>query len=186
MNLKTTLSFLLFISFILCNAQTLTPEEKKELVKEIKELKKNPEKYKFLKESAEMKDVIIVEQNNEIVVLKKDIQKKDLNIKSLNDSLMVVKKAEAASAAKTVYVKGPENVGYKYRVQVGLFQNLDLSNFLIDDAKFFIHEYIDGKHRYSIGNFTTEEEAEAFKENLRRLGLKDAFVSEYQDGDRVY
>lgn len=46
-----------------------------------------------------------------------------------------------------------------------------------------MHEEVDGLHR-SIGNFSTETEAEIFKTEMRKLGLSDAFVTEYIVGSR--
>ena len=38
---------------------------------------------------------------------------------------------------------------------------------------------------YSLGNFSTEAEAEAFRQELIKLGLKDLWVTSYQSGERI-
>ena len=38
---------------------------------------------------------------------------------------------------------------------------------------------------YSLGNFATEEEAEAFRQELIKLGLTDLWVTSYQSGERI-
>ena len=38
---------------------------------------------------------------------------------------------------------------------------------------------------YSLGNFSTEEEAEAFRQELIALGLPDVWVTAYQNGKRI-
>jgi hypothetical protein len=38
---------------------------------------------------------------------------------------------------------------------------------------------------YSLGNFSTEEEAEAFRQELMALGLPDVWVTAYQNGKRI-
>ncbi|MCD8529057.1 MAG: hypothetical protein LRY27_03655 [Chitinophagales bacterium] len=170
------------LSLVVLQAQTLTKQEIKQLKQEIKQLKKDPVQYKYLKENVGVKDVIIVEQNNDINVLKKDAQKKDVQIQTLNGQVAA---AKSQPVETTVVSAGPDNTGYKYRVQLGLFNFFDVSSYLNDNLKYFIHEMVNGQHRYSIGNFTTLQEAEAFKNYMKKLGIKDAFVSEYQEGNRI-
>lgn len=38
---------------------------------------------------------------------------------------------------------------------------------------------------YSLGNFSTEEEAEAFRQELIEMGLNDLWVTSYQGGKRI-
>lgn len=38
---------------------------------------------------------------------------------------------------------------------------------------------------YSLGNFATEEEAEAFRQELIKLGLTDIWVTSYKSGERI-
>ena len=38
---------------------------------------------------------------------------------------------------------------------------------------------------YSLGNFSTEEEAEAFRQELIKLGLKGVWVTSYKSGERI-
>lgn len=38
---------------------------------------------------------------------------------------------------------------------------------------------------YSLGNFATQEEAEAFRQELLKLGLTDLWVTSYQSGERI-
>ena len=40
-------------------------------------------------------------------------------------------------------------------------------------------------YAYSLGNFETIDEARRFREQLVKMGFKDAFVASYQDGKRV-
>ncbi|MCB9256157.1 MAG: SPOR domain-containing protein [Chitinophagales bacterium] len=173
---------ILFLSFFLLGqvfSQELSKEEKKALLEEIKLLKKNPEKLKYMKEADEVKDVIISEQNNEVVFLKKEIQKKDIKNTQLRDSISWLTKREMELSDCSM-----DESGTKYRIQIGLFNNLDLTSMMNED-RFVIHEYINNLHRYSIGNFESREEAELFKLEIRKLGIKDAFVSQYYEGERV-
>jgi hypothetical protein len=38
---------------------------------------------------------------------------------------------------------------------------------------------------FSLGNFATEAEAEAFRQELLKLGLTDLWVTSYQSGERI-
>lgn len=38
---------------------------------------------------------------------------------------------------------------------------------------------------YSLGNFATEEEAEAFRQELIKLGLTDLWITSYRSGERI-
>lgn len=42
-----------------------------------------------------------------------------------------------------------------------------------------------GFNAYSLGNFATEEEANAFKEALKEIGLEDVWVTSYLNGKRI-
>ena len=196
-------NLLLILSLLACTslfAQNLSKAEKKALLEEIKELKKSPEKLKELKESIEVREIIIDQQNEEIDDLKKESQKNDLALKEMKDSLTIVKdkiktlnssSGNSGVQASNAYNLAPtttnaplDHAGNKYRVQIGVFQNFDITH-LFDEPKYIVHEYVNGMHRYSIGNFTTEADAEVFKKEMKRMGLKDAFVTTYTDGYRV-
>lgn len=103
------------------HSQTLSKSEKKELKKEIKSLLKSPEQYKALKENVEAKNSLINEQTNSIKYLQKQISKKDLTINQLNEEV----KALGIVAQNSTNVL--DNSGNKYRVQIGLYQNFDLT-----------------------------------------------------------
>lgn len=160
-------------------AQELNKAEAKALKKEIKSLLKSPEEYKKLKESSDLKNVVINEQNSSIRQLQEVIKQKDLSIAKLNEKTQTLENQPTPSTNDCDL----DNNGNKYRVQIGLYKNNDLT-YLLQNPKFFLHENVDGVHRYSIGNFDTEAEAETFKIEMRRLGLSDAFVTEYKGGIR--
>lgn len=176
------------------NAQELSKTEKKELLQQIKDLKKNPAKLKKLKENVEVRDLTIEQQTEEINILKNDMQTRNLKIAELSDSLTAMsKKMESKSNGlgsnlnSGTFKPGDapvDHAGYKYRIQIGVFKNFDITH-LFDEPKYIIHEDVNGLHRYSVGNFVTKADAEAFKKELRRLGIKDAFVTTYKDGTRT-
>lgn len=185
MKLKTLIT-LLAVSFLLNGlyAQDLSKEEKKTLKKELRDLTKDPIKYKYLKESLVKKDIIVKEQSSEIEALTTE---KDVLVKSLGvtrDSIGYFENQIAEARLQAMPGGFVKNDGLKYRVQIGLYKEFDIRSFL-NDLKVTSFEETEGLFRYTIGNFTTEEEAETFKLAVRKMGIKDAFVSHYSDGIRI-
>lgn len=71
-----------------------------------------------------------------------------------------------------------------YTVQIGASQNdpfllfsKNLMNFNKTKSKDYNH--------YSLGNFETKEEAEAFRKEIVKLGIDDAWVVAYENGKRI-
>jgi hypothetical protein len=73
--------------------------------------------------------------------------------------------------------------GTVYQVQMGFYQYLDLVSFN-DKLKTVRAEEIDGKKRYVIGHFDNLLDAVQFSNDIKRIGVSDAFVTEYIDGER--
>lgn len=174
-------------------AQDLSKEEKKELLEQIKSMKKNPAMLKKMKQNMADKDQVIEEQIEEITILKNDMETRNQEIAKLSDELQVMEanrieaETKAAASNPANYTGGDaplDHQGTKYRIQIGLFQNFNITH-LFDQPKYIVHEDVNGLHRYSVGNFDSEADAEAFKLELRRLGIKDAFVTTYLDGARI-
>tara|TARA_B100000767_G_C19778651_1_gene544512 strand:- start:12604 stop:13122 length:519 start_codon:yes stop_codon:yes gene_type:complete len=71
-----------------------------------------------------------------------------------------------------------------YTVQIGATQNdpfLLFSKNLVNFKKTKSNHY----NLYSLGNFETEEEAEAFRKEIVRLGVDDAWVVAYENDKRI-
>ncbi len=49
----------------------------------------------------------------------------------------------------------------------------------------FRAHHMDDLNAYSLGNFATEEEAEAFKQELMEMGLTDLWITSFKQGKRV-
>lgn len=73
-----------------------------------------------------------------------------------------------------------------YAVQIGAYRNeiMDLSMY---SDKFVNFKEIKSQpfNKYAIGNFATLEEAQQFRKQIVRLGLKNAFIASYQNGERL-
>lgn len=93
-------------------------------------------------------------------------------------------KMEAAFAStKTVGEMGIRT-GLVYRIQIGAFVFYEVENKPEQGADFY-EEKSDGFNKYVIGGFRTIEEANVFKDEVQKMGVKDAWVVPYIDGIRV-
>lgn len=179
------LTTLLLILVVNVNAQELSKQEKKSLKKELKNYLKDPIKFKYLKESLATKEVIVNEQAKELSTLGKERNEIKYALNAARDSIGIYEnqllsyKNASANVAECV-----NDDGMKYRVQIGLYRQFDIRSFL-QELKVTSFEEVDGMFRYTIGNFTTEEEAELFKEAIRKMGIAGAFVAYYLDGERI-
>ena len=74
--------------------------------------------------------------------------------------------------------------GLVYRVQIGAYVFYEMDNPPVN-AGDFVAERADGFNKYVIGSYRTYEEAGEFKDEIRKMGIKDAWVVPYIDGVRV-
>lgn len=164
--------------FVFADAQSLTKQEKKQVKKELKTYKKNPETYVAGKEKTknELQDL-----RNEINSLRDQLAQRNSEIGSLKDEIaaLKIKNLELENAAN----KAEEAPELGYRVQIGYYKVFDINKYLAD-PKTVVSEEIDGANRYSIGYFTDLQQAVEFRNDLRKMGIKDAFVSKYDRGVR--
>ncbi len=94
-------------------------------------------------------------------------------------------KLEAAyEAQKNINEKGIVP-GLVYRVQVGAYVHFDMNQHLEHTDKTFEGENQDGMNKYMMGNFRDMTNAEAFRDDVRKLGIDDAWIVPYIDGTRV-
>lgn len=130
----------------------------------------------------------------------KDLQTKVAAQERAIDSLqtLVNQKTAELSSLQTKYDKlqaayeAQKNVteknilpGLIYHVQVGAYVHFDMNQHLINTDKSFEGENRDGLNKYMMGNFKDLANAEAFRDDIRKLGIKDAWVVPYIDGTRV-
>jgi hypothetical protein len=92
-----------------------------------------------------------------------------------------LKAAESANAnaARTNVAKG-----YYYRVQLGAFKQYNIKSKSASDESFST-ENADAMNKLTLGLFYTLAEADQFKEDVRRMGVKDAYVVPFKDGKRI-
>jgi hypothetical protein len=67
---------------------------------------------------------------------------------------------------------------------MGAYERLDLSRYDLADENFTVAQ--NGQLKcYQLGNFRKYRNAQAFRDDLRRMGIRDAFVVAYRDGRRI-
>lgn len=78
------------------------------------------------------------------------------------------------------------NKGTHFEVQIGAFQFFDLHKYRKDFNKGFqeVHD-TDELDKYVLAKFRLRSEAEAFKRDMIRLGIDDAWIVTKKDGKRV-
>jgi len=161
-----------------------------------------------------LKEEIISEEDmrNKIAAYETEIKKvKDENeeLKSFNEEKLNAKVAKVVdqkldSVGKAMPIAGNTNTanatngnnnaptastevvpGTVYKIQIGLYKHFNINKYF-DDLKTLGYEQVDGKNRYVIGTFDNVDTAKKFVADVRKMGIKDAFVSKYVDGERVF
>jgi septal ring factor EnvC (AmiA/AmiB activator) len=178
MNKLFTLILVFTTMFAYTNAQSLNKQQKKAVKKELKSYKKSPESYVANKEKSKSEIERLKEENSDY---KNEIIEKNVEIGVLKDTIAAlrVKNLELQNKLEDVFA-APE---LGYRVQIGYYRVFDLNKYL-EDPRHFMSEEIDGANRYSIGYLTDLNVARSLRNDLRKIGIKDAFVSEYNNGVR--
>ncbi len=160
-------------------AQGLTKAEKKALKQEIKNYKKSPESYKAMKDknTAQIADLekVIEDLSNQLAEARKEQN-------NLNDSLKACHQM-VNECIEREENRGQVPMGTVYQVQIGFYEKLDLKSFNREGIMVKAEETGNSK-RYVIGHFANLDDAKRFNRDIQKLGVKDSFVSKYDDGVR--
>jgi hypothetical protein len=169
----------------------LSKKEKKEWKKKAKEFKKNPASLKQLTEDKQVADNTVTTQTSTITQLQGTITEKDGKIAQLEDELAQLRSQLASAKAELEQLKTvPANSmdfskGVVFKVQIGAFKNKNLTKYF-DNNPNFGGEARDGEpQKLTIGIFRDYWEADTFKKYMREMGVKDAWIVPYRDGQRV-
>lgn len=90
----------------------------------------------------------------------------------------------AYESTKTTTTRPELQPGLFYRVQVGAYQKFDMNRHLNTDDN-FVGESVDNMNKYLMGRFKNFKMAEAFCADIKKLGIKDAWVVAFNDGKRI-
>ena len=72
-----------------------------------------------------------------------------------------------------------------FKVQIGAYKKFDLSQYFNNHRNFGGEIDDDGTMKYTLGIFATYNEAEKFKQLMREMGVKGAWIVSYKNGKRV-
>jgi len=195
--MKTRLLFVC-LALIFSGSQVfaqLSKQEKKEWKAKAKEYRKNPESLKQMTDAKASADATVTKQNGDIKQLQSTIGDKNAKIAELEDQIARMRAELTSAKAELDALKANPPVnsmdfskGVVYKVQIGAFKNKDLSKYF-DNNPNFGGEAADKNaadpQRITIGIFRDYWEADTFKKYMRDMGVKDAWIAPYKDGQRV-
>lgn len=183
-------------------AQELSKAEKKRLKDELKTYEKDLAGYK-----AKMEDIRTTLDSNDAEIkrlrddlayastkqaeLENKIAGLDTDLKKAKDEAALLRGEQVEGADSEVVAKVQTAItnkaqqGTVYKVQIGLYKTFNINKYF-EQPRYIGYEDVDGMNRYIISYFEDEEVAKGFVKDVRKMGIKDAFVSKYIDGQRVY
>lgn len=159
--------------------------EKKKLKKELKTYRKmKPLEIRSMKLNYESKLKDKKNQDLQFKMMKRqfDSIQNVLNTNNAKISQLEVQLIQAQAAAANNRSIGAK--GYYYRVQLGAYKFYDIKSKNASDESFNT-ESTPEMDKMTVGLFYTLAEADQFKEDIRRMGIKDAYVVPFKDGKRV-
>ena len=170
------------------SAKELSKEDKKRINSQLKEYKKDPESFQRMidrnKEAIDSAEAQLSEKKAALREATSNLSDAQNKITSLQAELKECK-SKPEQVCPPCPTPGAVPVGGSvYKIQLGLFKNVDLGSFL-DHPKYFGIEKVGDKNRYVISYFDSKDDAEKFVAELRKLGIKGAFASKYEGGERV-
>ena len=158
--------------------KSLTAEQYKSLVDENKGLKSQIAK---LNDELSANDAANKERKDQIAQY--EAQMKEMR-KQMATNAKKAKEGVTTSRSSMTNTR-PDVKGIAFKVQIGAFQNKDLSKYLDKSDSFFGEVGEDGLMRYTLGVFRDYWEADTFKKYMREMGVSDAWIISYRDGVRV-
>jgi vacuolar-type H+-ATPase subunit I/STV1 len=190
---KITLLFCLALLFT--GSETfaqLSKQEKKEWKKKAKEYAKAPDNLKQFTEDKQSADNQVAALNKRVTDLQRTMGDKDTRIAELEDQLSQMRgqlnsaRAELAKQKESPQVNPMDfSRGVVFKVQVGAFKNKDLAKYFDNNPNFGGEVRENEPQRVTIGIFRDYWEADQFKKYMREMGVKDAWIVPYRDGQRT-
>lgn len=171
-------------------SQELTKAEKKVLVAKAKAFKKNPSLLNqlFIDQAAANDKLITSEKKLSNLKAQIDEMRSEIAVTERRNEMLEkqVASLEALSAPKKAQPKSQEVLkGVVFRVQIGGFKKRNLLEYNEEDNLIRVETNANGIQEISLGVFRNYKKAQVFKKHLREMGLKDAWIVPYKDGERV-
>jgi len=194
MKYRLTLFFCLALIFSTSQVfAQLSKKDKKEWKKKAKEYAKNPADLKQLIDEKEAAESQVASLNQRLTQLQNNMGGKDSRIAELEDQLSQARSQLTAARAEIAQLKenpAPVNdmdysQGVVFKVQIGAFKNKDLAKYFENNPNFGGEVKEGEPQRITLGIFRDYWEADTFKKYMREMGVKDAWIVPYRDGQRV-
>jgi hypothetical protein len=193
MNYRLTLIFCLALIFSASQSfAQLSKKEKKEWKKKAKEYAKKPQNLKQLIEDKDAATGQLTSLNQKVTELQASVSDKDARIAELEDQLsrsrseLTAAKAEIAQLKESPVINPMDfSKGVVFKVQIGAFKNKDLAKYFENNPNFGGEVKENEPQKITIGIFRDYWEADKFKKYMREMGVKDAWIVPYRDGQRV-
>ena len=170
----------------------LSKKEKKEWKKKAKEYAKNPVNLKNLTEAKQVAETDNTALKGQVSTLNGQISDKNAKITDLEDQLAKLRSELTTTKAELAQLKEAPPInpmdfskGVVFKVQIGAFKNKDLKKYFDNNPNFGGEATDKGEQKYTIGVFRDYWEADRFKKYMREMGVKDAWIVPFKDGQRV-
>jgi TolA-binding protein len=183
------------LALIFCSVQgfsQLSKAEKKEWKKKAKEYARNPANLKDLTEQKQVADTEVTTLKGQVSTLNSQVSDKNARISELEDQINRMRSELTSTKAELAQLKEAPPVnsmdfskGVVFKVQIGAFKNKDLSKYFDNNPNFGGEATDKGEQRFTIGIFRDYWEADKFKKYMREMGVKDAWIVPFKDGQRV-
>lgn len=116
----------------------------------------------------------LAQQEAEIERQANEIRRYDAENQELKAAYQALKQAKEDNTPR----------GLIFKVQIGAFEKFNINQYL-NETENFEGESADGLNKYTIGNFRDPNLADAFRLDIRKMGIKDAWLVPYRDGIRI-
>jgi len=170
----------------------LSKKEKKEWKKKAKEFAKNPANLKTLVETKQVVETDNSSLKGQVTTLNGQVSDKNAMIADLEDQISKMRSELTSTKAELAQLKEAPPVnsldfskGVVFKVQIGAFKNKDLSKYFDNNPNFGGEATEKGEQKFTIGVFRDYWEADKFKKYIRDMGVKDAWIVPFKDGQRV-
>ncbi len=192
LNLLSVVLLMLFSTQIF--AQEMSREEKKKWKKELKNYKKDLNALKTLtEEHTEYRKVNreLEERINNLEASKSmeesRLAQKDEEISALNNQLMnaqmTIQQLQEEGPAVEMSDKGMM-MGLAYRVQIGAYGKTSIPTDLNSGDDMTLEEE-NGLQKIIVGQFRDFNRAKELQDYMKKIGVKDAWIVPYNDGQRI-
>lgn len=166
----------------------LSKSEKKKWKTIARAYGKNPVALKLLTEEHSYLKKNSTEWEAEIVRLKEMLATKNQNnsmqlatIEELRSEILSLQ--EELQRTRMTANQNQYDIGVWFRVQIGAYEKEQLNAGQLNSDKLSVEG--GDLQRIVLGHYRNYDEAQQMRDNLRKLGLKDAWIVSYKDGRRI-